>query len=815
MQFPKRYKSKIVEEKLQNIWEERNIFQFSFEDSRPVYAIDTPPPTVSGDLHLGHCYSYSQTDFMARFWRMSGYNVFYPMGWDDNGLPTERLVEKRLGIKPIQVGREKFIEAIQEVSQDLESDYKSLWKRLGLSVDWGYTYATISPESRKVSQYSFIDLYNKDLAHRVSAPSIWCPTCGTAIAQAEVDDLERETNFITMAFKLDDGQILPIATTRPELLPACVAVFVNPNDEKHRDLVGKTAITPIFGKEVPIIADHKADPEKGTGVVMCCTFGDTTDVEWWYTYKLPLIAVVNRDGKLNELSGPYAGLKVTAAREKIITDLAEQGLLLDTKKTPQTVRVHERCDTPVEYIEAKQWFIKLLEHKDKFLEAGKSITWHPAHFHNRYENWVQNLGWDWCISRQRYYGVPFPIWYSKRDGEEGKILVAHPDDLPIDPAVDTPRGYSRDEVEAETDVMDTWATSSVSPQVAGRWLENKELFEKLFPMSLRPHSHEIIRTWTFYTIVKSLYHFGKIPWANIAISGWGILPAGGKVSKSRGGGPIDPMSMMDKYSVDAVRYWSASTKLGRDAVINEEKIAIGNKLVTKIWNVARFALGFLEEYQPSQDVPSLLPLDRWLLSRLQHTIEKATVSFRDYDYTSAKDDVESYFWNVLADNYLEMVKTRLYELGDNEPAKLAAKYSLYNALLAIIKMLAPIMPYITEEIFQIYYAQHEPEVSLHISKWPEVSSPLIDESVELFGNAIVGIATEVRRYKSTNQISMGTPLTRLQIFSSNQELISDLKASILDITSVTRAQNIEFGDIPPVEALAVSEVENMWVTIEQ
>ncbi len=810
-----RYSPKASEDKWHRFWDEEHIYDFSREDTRPVYTIDTPPPTVSGDLTLGHCYSYSQPDFMARFYRMNGHNVYYPMGWDDNGLPTERLVERRLGIKPEQEGRARFIQAIIEVSRDLEEDYERLWRRLGLSVDWSYVYSTISPQAQKISQYSFIDLYNKRLAYRASSPAIWCPTCRTAIAQAEVNDLERETKFVTVAFRLADGQTLPIATTRPELLPACVAVLVNPSDQRHAQLIGRTAITPLFNQEVPIIADRKADPEKGTGVVMVCTFGDTLDVEWWREHNLPLISIIRRDGKLNEQSGPYAELSAPAARSRIIADLMDRGLLFDQKPISHTVRVHERCDTPVEYIETKQWFVKLLERKNDFIEAGRQIKWHPTYMHARYEDWVTSLSWDWCISRQRYFGVPFPVWYCTACGEP---VLADPIQLPVDPSTQQPSRPCQcgsTEAEAETDVMDTWATSSVSPQIASRWLEDGQFFDKVFPMSLRPQAHDIIRTWTFYTIVKSLYHSNQLPWSNVAISGHGLAPDGVKISKSRGGGPLDPTEMMDRYSADSVRYWAASTKIGRDSIISEEKIASGQKLVTKLWNVARFTIGFLDGYQPPATTPDLLPSDHWILSRLQHLIERATDGFEEIDYTMAKDEVEAFFWNVLADNYLEMVKARLYELPDGNPQKESARYSLYSALLSIIKLLAPIMPYIAEEIFQLYFVQHEETRSIHTSKWPEVKPVLVSSSAETLGDALVALTTEVRRYKSRNKLPMGTQLPRLQIAASHQELLSDLAACAMDIKSVTRAQDLAFSDTPAPSAVAVPGFAGLWIAIEE
>lgn len=813
MDIPRRYDPKSQEGRIAHFWEEEGIYRFSRESARPIYSIDTPPPTVSGRLHLGHCYSYSQADFIARFMRMRGYNVYYPMGWDDNGLPTERLVETRLGVSPEEVGRENFVQAIVETTRELEEDYEKLWRRLGLSIDWRYTYSTISASARKVSQYSFIDLYEKGLAYRALSPAIWCPSCMTAIAQAEVNDLEREASIITIPFGLDSGGTFPVATTRPELLPACVAVFVHPDDARYRWMQGRMAETPIFRRRVPILADAKADPKKGTGIVMCCTFGDTTDVEWWRAHSLPLIPVIDRDGKLKGLAGAYAGLDVNSARERIIGDLSSEGLLLARERLQQTIRVHERCDTPVEYIEATQWFIRLLDSKERFLQAGRSISWYPSHMGDLYANWVQNLSWDWCISRQRRYGVPFPVWYCRQCRD---VVLADPADLPVDPLA---RGPSRPcrcggtEFEPEADVMDTWATSSVTPQIAGKWLEDKDLYGALFPFSLRPQAHDIIRTWAFYTIVKSLYHAQELPWRDIAISGHAVAAQGGKISKSRGGGPIDPIDVLDRFSADAVRYWAASTGLGRDTVISDEKISAGMKLATKLWNVAGFSARFLAGYRPSEHSPKLIPTDRWLLSRLQRVIQNVTRRFEGFEHAAALSELELLFWSTLADNYIEMVKGRLYQLPDGDPDKESARHTLYSVLLAVLKMLAPLMPYVTDNIFRLALSS-DGTLSIHNSSWPQVAPELIDEPVEVVGSAIIGIATAVRRHKSAVKKRMGASLTRLRVATENPQLLGWLRACTRDIESVTRATIIDYSETPSAMATLIDGVDGLWLEIE-
>jgi valyl-tRNA synthetase len=784
MGLHKHYKPDDVESRLQVLWQEAGIYHFDPGAECPVYSIDTPPPTVSGHLHLGHVYSYSQADFMARFWRMNGCNVFYPMGYDDNGLPTERLVERRLGITATEVGRRAFIERCLEVSAAEEQNYEALWQRLGLSIDWRYTYRTIDELSRRTSQLSFLDLYRQGLAYHREAPSIWCPECRTAIAQAELDDLERESVFITLAFRLEGGETLPIATTRPELLPACVAVFVHPDDERFRALVGRRVIVPLFGRSVPVLEDPGADPEKGTGAVMCCTFGDTADVEWWYTHELPLEVVIGRDGRLTGAAGDFAGLSVFEARQQITQALEARGFVLDRQPITQSVRVHERCDTPVEYIVTRQWFVRVLDFREEFLQAGEQIAWHPAHMKARYRAWVENLHWDWCISRQRYFGVPLPVWYCDDCGE---VVVADEEQLPVDPTDQEPGkpcGCGGTCFTPERDVMDTWATSSLSPQIVGRWLADEGLYRRVFPMSLRPQAHEIIRTWAFYTIVKSHFHFGVLPWKEAAISGWGLAPEGaGKISKSRGGGPVAPMEMIERYSADAVRYWAASTGFGKDSIISEEKVQAGAKLVTKLWNVARFSQRFVEGYRMPARRPLLALSDRWILSRTQGLVRQVTEFFHNYDFAAAKSETESFFWQVLADNYLEMCKLRLYEESSE-----GARYTLYAVLLTMLKLLAPFLPHVTEEIYRELFGGTG---SIHRSSWPLADETLVDAVAEAAGDVVVDVATAVRRYKTENQLFMGAELEWLQVATRDPALGQALGEARADIRSITRAKRVE------------------------
>jgi valyl-tRNA synthetase len=789
MSLPKRYDPASAEPERQARWRECGAYQYDRASAAPRFAIDTPPPTVSGHLHLGHVYSYSHTDFLARYARMRGYNVFYPMGFDDNGLPTERLVEKTRGVRAPEIGRAAFIQQCLEVSEEAERDYRALWSRLGLSIDWRHTYRTIDERSRRTAQWSFLDLYRKGLAYRKEAPAIWCPECQTAIAQADLNDLERETTYYTLAFMLANGETLPIATTRPELLPACVAIFVHPEDARYQSLIGQQTTTPLFGERVPILADAKADPEKGSGAVMCCTFGDATDVEWWREYDLPLKVIIGRDGRLTEAAGAYAGMTTGEARAAIVAALEAAGKLLESKTSAQSVRVHERCDTPVEYVVATQWFVRALDFKAPLLEAGERITWRPAHMGARYREWVENLRWDWCISRQRYFGVPFPVWYCDSCGA---TILAHDDELPLDPTERQPSApcdCGGTSFTPERDVMDTWATSSLSPQIVGQMLDDAELYQQVFPFTLRPQAHEIIRTWAFYTILQSHHHFGALPWSNVAISGWGLAGEGmGKISKSRGGGPLAPLEMIERYSADAVRYWAASTGFGKDSVISEEKIATGAKLVTKLWNVAKFAERFVRGDLPATRPAELLPVDRWLLSRAQRLIARVTALFEAYDYAAAKSEIEAFFWRDLADNYLELAKARLYE--GSGPAQAAAQYTLGAVLLDTLKLFAPFLPHVSDEIYVGLFAAREGSATIHRASWPAPDETLLDEEVEAAGEIIVEIATAVRRHKSEANLSLGAELPTLALATDSESLAEALRASEADLRSVTRAREV-------------------------
>jgi valyl-tRNA synthetase len=783
---------------LQQCWQEDGVYRFEPTEGQPVFSIDTPPPTVSGALHIGHVCSYSQADFIARYHRMRGDAVFYPMGYDDNGLPTERLIEQRLGQTAESMGHTAFVAACETLSRETEQEYAALWRRLGLSVDWRYTYRTIDAAAQRIAQWSFLDLLRQGRVYRKQAPAIWCPTCRTAIAQAELEDMERPSEFFTLAFRLDDGAPLPIATTRPELLPACVAIFVHPEDPRFHGLVGHTAISPL-GERVPILADPAADPAKGSGAVMCCTFGDSADVDWWRSHDLPLKEIIGRDGRLTAAAGSLAGLSVAEARRQLVDDLAQGGFLLARQPINQAVRVHERCDTPVEYVVAAQWFVRLLDAKEQLLTAGAAVQWRPATMHVRYRNWVDNIRWDWCISRQRHYGVPFPLWYC---ASCGAVLLAQVDELPVDPRAQPPSRPcacgSRDFL-PEQDVMDTWATSSLTPQIAGRRLEDPQLYARVYPFSLRPQAHEIIRTWAFYTIAKQQFHFDSLPWHDLMISGWVLANDGtGKISKSRGGSGAAPLELIERYSADAVRYWASSAGLGKDVLFNEEKIRAGVRLVTKLQSIGRFAQRFLAGYQLPAQTPALAPIDRWLLSQAQRLVQHSTDLLEQYDYAGARQEAETFVWKLLADNYLEFAKQRLYDPADSNHA--AACFTLHRALFTAIALLASYLPHVTDNLYRSLYRRDGSEPSIHVCRWPEADASLINTDAEVHGETLLGIATAVRRHKSEAGLAMGAELALLELAVSDATLAQTIADAQGDLRSVTRARRITVVERPSGKA---------------
>ncbi|MFH1637319.1 MAG: valine--tRNA ligase [Candidatus Woesearchaeota archaeon] len=779
----KNYDFQEAEPRIRELWEKEAIYKFNTEEAKTnkIFSIDTPPPTVSGEMHLGHAVSYAQEDFVARYKKMRGYTVFYPFGTDDNGLPTERLVEKLKKVRCHDMERTEFIQLCLKTLEEIRPKFVQDWKNLGMSCDFSIFYSTIDDHCRKISQKSFIGLYKMGREYQKEAPTIWCPRCQTAIAQVELEDKEIPSMFNDIVFKFEDGKELIIATTRPELLSSCLAVFVHPDDKRYKDCIGKKVKVPIFDLLVPIMADEKADPEKGTGAVMCCSFGDMTDIEWVQEHNLQPVISITKDGKMKAKG--YEGLTLKQARKKIIEDMKEQDLLRDQKPVTHPVNAHERCGTEVEFLVSRQWFIKYLDLKEKFLKAGNSLKWYPAHMKVRYDNWVKGLKWDWCISRQRHFGVPFPVWYCNKCK---KVKLAEEEQLPIDPLTESPRSpceCGSNDFTPEKDVLDTWATSSLTPQIAASL--KPELYNKLYPMDLRPNAHDIITFWLFNTVAKSMLHNNVLPWKDAMISGFVLDPKGKKMSKSKGNA-IHPQDIMEKYGSDALRFAAAATKLGDDMPFQEKEVVSGKKTVTKLWNASKFSIMNLEGY--SGEAPkNLEAFDIWLLTKLNKVIREATATFENYEYSKTKHETEKFFWQKLCDNYLEIIKERIYNPERGKEAKLSAQYTLYNAVFSILRLFAPIMPYITEEIYQIHFRKNKK--SIHLEAWPEPEFNE-DKNLEEIGDRLVEAIALARKKKSEKGLSLKEPLKKL-VLDIKEE---DAKPFIDDLKAATKAQSIEFGD---------------------
>jgi valyl-tRNA synthetase len=795
--LPDNYNTREVEAKWQKLWQENQVYKW--DESLPRaenYVIDTPPPTVSGLLHMGHIFSFTQLDFIARFQRMYGKNVFFPMGFDDNGLPTERLVEKVKGIKAVQLPRKEFIKLCQEVVVEAEEEFRGLFREIALSVDWAQEYQTISPEVRRISQLSFMDLFQKKAVKRRNAPTFWDPVDRTAIAQAEIEDKEKNGVMNDIIFATLDGKELVIATTRPELISACVALLYHPEDKRYKKLAGKKALTPIFKHEIPILEDADVDIEKGTGLVMCCTFGDIQDIHWWRKHNLPIKDCIALDGKMKNAAS-YDGLYVKEARAKILEDLKAANLVVKQTEVTQFVKCAERSGAPLEIIPTQQWYVKILDIKEQIISKANECNWYPEYMKVRLENWVNGLNQDWCISRQRYFGVPFPIWYSKRSGEEGKILIADADQLPVDPLVDLPKGYTRDEVQADEDVMDTWATSSLTPQINSRVINEKfgpdyARHQKLFPADLRSQAHEIIRTWAFYTLVKSHYHQDTIPWKNLMISGWCLAADKTKMSKSKGN-VVTPLALIVEQGADAVRYWASNSKLGVDIAYSEDAFKIGKRLSTKLWNASKFVAIHLEKLKekpinPMADVNAGLiteSLDLWVLSKLYKAVEKATTSLLEYEYNDARVAAEEFFWKDFCDNYLELIKARTYnEEAQGLKAKNSAIHTIYHCLHTLYRLFAPFMPYITEELNEKIFA----DGSVHQKgSWPDSKQYYFDQDNVAEGEKVVAVLELIRKFKSNANISLRAPLNLVEVYGCNLS-----ESATYDLKNAANAKEIAF-----------------------
>ncbi len=775
----KKYNGQEKEAKWLKYWQDEEVYKF-VPDKREVFSIDTPPPTVNGKIHIGHIFSYSQTEMIARYKRLRGYNIFYPFGFDDNGLPSERLVEKEQGKKAHEIGREEFNKLCYATTDKYEQEFQELFSKMGVSTDWNIHYKTVSPSTIKISQASFLDLVSKDACYHKMSPALWCNECLTSIAQAELETKTIKTTFNYLKFKtVETNEEFIIATTRPELLPAIVCVFVNPLDEKHKSLIGKTAHIPIINVEVPIMADEKVDVEKGTGAVMCCTFGDQTDILWWKKYNLELKHIFTNDGHIKDEVPIYGGLKIKEARKQIIEDLQNGGFVEKIEELEHEVQTHERCGKEVEYSVMNQWFIDIMNHKKDFLQIGNEINWHPKHMKIRYDEWVENIMWDWCISRQRYFGVPFPVWYCESCKEP---IFARLEDLPVNPLVDKPKikeckcGCTK--FIPETDVLDTWATSSVTPLINMRYGE-KDNFEKfLKPMSIRSNASEIIRTWDFYTIVKSYYHFGMRPWDNVMISGFVMASKGEKISKSKGNSKVEPIDLINNYSADVMRYWAGTGRLGTDIIYSEETLQRGRKLVNKLWNVAKFIEMHLSDYQ-DKEIDNYEYIDRWIIGKFQKMETQFIKYLDEFEVGLALNTLEKFFWDF-CDNYIEIVKHRLYRPEEfGKMPRYSGQKTVYTLLLKLLQNFSIYFPFITEEIYQALYHQ---EKSIHLTTIKPLEYKF-EEEME-YGDLIMDIISEIRGVKTNANVSLKTPVKLLEINVNSKldqaidEAIKDFKATL-------------------------------------
>lgn len=819
-----------VEGKWGNSWVQNKTFAFDKTAAKEnVYSIDTPPPTVSGSLHVGHVFSYTHTDLIARYQRMTGKKVFYPIGWDDNGLPTERRVQNYFGVrceptlpfdanfvapnepseKQIPISRKNFVELCEKLTLEDEKVFESLFQTLGLSIDWNYTYQTIDKRARTVSQRAFLRNLKRGEAYQAEAPTLWDVTFRTAVAQAELEDRERPGAFHKIGFRKQNGENVYIETTRPELLPSCVALVANPDDDRYKELFGKTVITPLFGVEVPVVAHQLADPEKGSGIAMICTFGDLTDVIWWREFDLPTRGLIGWDGRIvaenpewlttekaKQTFEKIVGKTSHSAREVLVAELKATGDLVgDPKPITHAVKFFEKGDKPLEIVTTRQWYIRNggrdQELRTKLLKRGSELNWHPEYMKVRYENWVEGLNGDWLISRQRFFGVPLPLWYKlDADGnpDYDQIIVPDENQLPIDPQSEAPAGFDESQRNkpngfiGDPDVMDTWATSSLTPQIAGSWELDNDLFNLIFPMDLRPQSHEIIRTWLFSTVVRSHLEENSLPWKNASISGWILDPDRKKMSKSKGN-VVTPIDLLEEYGSDAVRYWAAMGRPGTDTAFDTGQMKIGKRLAIKLLNASKFSLS-LNATLNSADVAQAV--DHALLNKLAQVVETATTSFDKYDYTRALEVAETFFW-AFTDDYVELVKERTYG-NQGEVAANSARAALGITTHTLLKLFAPFIPFVTEEVWSWWQ-----EGSIHLQSWPKSSEIITNKEVGIDPlNNVTWILSEVRKVKTENKQSMKAEVKTLEIWA-NAEVIKQVKDAQKDLIAAGNIKDLKLN----------------------
>ena len=784
------YNAKEVEKKWQEKWQEMKIYRFD-PNKEPVYSIDNPPRYASGALHIGHAVHYTHIDFIARYKRMRGYNVFFPLCFDVNGIPIEERVERKYGITRKDIDRHEFIKLCKKFADDNIDEMIRQFIVLGESMDDSIYYRTDAEYYRRLTQISFIRLYKKGYIYKGKFPVNWCPRCMTAMADAEIEHVERKTLLNTIKFYLanggegngikkdEKGSYIEIATTRPELLCTCQIVAINPNDERAPYLVGKEVIVPIYGKKVKIVEDENVDPNFGTGIVMVCTIGDKEDLEWAMKYDLSIEICINEDGTLNELAGKYRGMKVEEARKAIIEDLKNQGYLVKQEEIEQSVGVCWRCKTPIEFIEAEQWFLKILPFKEKILEVAKQMKWYPEYMFKRLEEWVNSLKWDWVISRQRYFATPIPVWECENCKE---VVLAKEEQCYVDPTIDSPPvercPKCGGKLKGCEDVFDTWMDSSITPLYNAFWQRDEKLFKKLYPMSLRPQAHDIIRTWAFYTILRCFLLTDEKPFEEVMIDGF-ILAPDGKPMHTSLGNVVDPLEIIEEYGSDALRYYAATCKLGEDNPFRYKDLVRGIRLMNKLWNVEKF-IGSIVKEKPNE--VKLHLIDKWILSLYSKLVKRVTEYMERFEYSNAMKEIEYFLWHEFADHYIEMVKHRVYEKKDD-----SALYTLYTIGLGIAKLFAPFLPFIAEEIYHNFYRKFEEDESIHVSKWP---SPLfVDEEAEKEGEKVKIVIARIREWKSKQGMPLNAPIEKVTIYGNVDAL--DIIAGTLKI------KNIEISEEKP------------------
>jgi len=788
MRLEKKYNHEIVERKWLEAWDEAMYYFDPSSDKRP-YIIDTPPPYPTGDFHIGNALNWCYIDFLARYKRMRGYEVMFPQGWDCHGLPTEVKVEEEHGISKHQIDKQEFRALCKGLTARNIEQMKVMMKRLGISIDWSREYITMDDTYRRYTQQSFLKMYRDGLIYQAEHPVNWCPRCETAIAFAEVEYEDRDAYLNYLLFRrVDNNGYVEIATTRPELLASCVAVAVHPDDERYKDITGKELEVPIFKQHVKVYKDEAVDPEFGTGVVMICTFGDRQDVRWWKKHNLPLRVSIDERGRMTAIAGVYEGMDTVECRSRIISDLADKGLLKKRERIKQNVGVCWRCKTPIEIISTRQWFVRV--NKAEILDAAKEIRWYPAHFRSRLENWVQSMDWDWCISRQRIFSVPIPVWYCKRCGA---VKVASEAELPIDPVMRSPdspcSSCGGTEFEAEEDVLDTWMDSSLTALWIAGWRFDTGTSEFEFPVDLRPQGHDIIRTWAFYSILRSLALTHRIPWRTVLINGMVLGEDGYKMSKSRNN-TVSPDEVIQKYGADVFRQWAAiGGATGSDVQFRWKDIIAASKFMQKLWSILRFSLPHLAEYDTNANANAnanakepefqLEVVDRWLLSKLSRLVSAVTDSMENFQFDEAMKSIRSFAWYILADNYIELVKSRLYGHGRSSSitGKESARYALYQTLKTLSLLLAPFIPFFAEEMYSyLNYnsgASMRASASVHRAKWPTPGK--IDTDAEAEGDLIAAIVQAVRRYKSERGIALNAPLNEIIIFTEDKIDIGDIE----------------------------------------